>query len=383
MRPIFGLLLSFGSLSAFANEKVDQRLPSLVMPKGFSISVFARGLDNARSLKAGPNGWIFVSTLEGGNVYAIRDADGDGRAEVRLRIAQGLNLPNGVAFRDGALYVAEVNRVLRYPDIEAKLQVPASAERVDVKLPEPEVILDTLPKDRPHGWKFIAFGPDGWLYVPVGAPCNICVKDDERYSTILRMDVRKQPVKPEVYVRGVRNTVGFDWDPQTKHLWFTDNGRDMLGDDIPPDELNHVVRAGQNFGFPYCYGKGIPDPEFGAHLKGKKCSDFVPPAAEFDAHVAALGMRFNTGKRFPARYRSAIFVAHHGSWNRTVPTGYRVVAVFPQAKGPAKVEPFITGWLAKDGVWGRPVDVLVQPDGSLLVSDDMSGVVYRVLYQEQ
>jgi glucose/arabinose dehydrogenase len=293
-------------------------------------------------------------------VYAIPTA---GRPRV---IARRLNSPNGVAFRDGALYVAEISRILRFDDIEARLGNP----------PAPAVVSDRFPGDGAHGWKFIAFGPDGWLYVPVGAPCNICEPPTPLHQTITRL--RPDGSGLEVFARGVRNSVGFDWHPGTKTLWFTDNGRDWMGDDQPPDELNHAPRSGMNFGFPYCHGRDLPDPE---HGRKHACSEFTPPARELGAHVAALGMRFYTGGMFPPEYRQQIFVAEHGSWNRSTPIGYRVSLIRLDGDRVVKYEVFAEGWLRNGRPWGRPVDVLVMPDGALLVSDDHAGAIYRISHR--
>jgi len=353
--------------SSPAQEARPLAIEKIKLPPGFSIHVYAANVPNARSMAQGPKGILFVSTRTAGNVYALVDNDGDYRSDEMHTLARGLNMPNGVAFRDGALYVAEVNRVLRFDGIAARLANP----------PEPVVVNDSLPRDRHHGWKFIRFGPDGLLYVPIGAPCNICERDDPRYASITRM-------KPdgsgfEVVAHGVRNTVGFDWHPDTKELWFTDNGRDMMGDDIPPDELNHAPRTGMHFGFPYCHGRDVADPEFG---KKKSCEESVPPAIELGPHVAALGMRFYTGTMFPAEYRKQIFIAEHGSWNRSTPLGYRVMLVRLEGGRAVKYETFAEGWLEGRRPWGRPVDVEVMPDGSLLVSDDHAGAIYRITYKK-
>ena len=300
-----------------------------------------------------------------GKVYAIVDRNRNNRADEVITVARGLRMPNGVAFRGGALYVGEVSRVLRYDNIEARLSNP----------PTPVVVNDTFPGDRHHGWKFIRFGPDGQLYVPVGAPCNVCERSDGHYALIMRMNPDGTGL--EVFARGVRNTVGFDWHPETKTLWFTDNGRDWLGDDVPPDELNHAARKGLHFGFPYCHGGDISDPEFG----GKHaCEEFVPPAMKLGPHVAAIGMRFYTGTMFPDRYRNQIFIAEHGSWNRSTPIGYRVTLVRLEENRAVTYEVFAEGWLQGNAAWGRPADVLVMPDGALLVSDDRAGVIYRIVY---
>lgn len=343
------------------------RLPlhQIALPPGFSISVWADNVPNARSMTLGPKGTLFVGTRTAGNVYAVRDTNGDHKADEVITLAQGLNMPNGVAVRDGALYVAEVNRVWRFDNIEASLKAP----------PTPVLVNDTYPTDRHHGWKFVAFGPDGLLYVPVGAPCNVCERDDPRYSSITRMKPDGSGV--EVFASGVRNTVGFDWHPVTKELWFTDNGRDMMGDDVPPDELNRAPAKGRHFGFPYCHGADVADPEFGSK---RPCSAFVPPARALGAHVAALGMRFYTGKMFPASMTHQIFIAEHGSWNRSSPVGYRVVLVTLKGDQVTGYEPFAEGWLQGRKPWGRPVDVLVMPDGALLVSDDLAGAIYRISY---
>ena len=239
------------------------------------------------------------------------------------------------------------------------------------------MVTDRYPRDRHHGWKFIAFGPDGWLYVPVGAPCNVCMPPGPLHETITRMKPDGSAI--EVFARGVRNSVGFDWRPGSHDLWFTDNGRDWMGDDRPPDELNHAPKPGLHFGFPHCHGRALADPQFG---RDKSCADFTPPAAELGPHVAALGMRFYTGAMFPPEYRGRIFIAEHGSWNRSTPIGYRVTTVRLEGDRVVGYEPFATGWLADNGhVAGRPVDVLVMPDGALLVSDDHAGAIYRITYR--
>jgi len=348
----------------FGVDRVDP--DRLRLPPGFHIAEFGRA-EGARSLAMGAEGTVFVATRRQGRVYAMVDEDGDGTADVIRTIATGLTQPNGVAFRDGSLYVAEISRVLRYDGIEARLDDP----------PDPIVVLDGLPTETLHGWKFIRFSPDGWLYLQVGAPCNICKSADERYASILR--VRADGSDLEVFAHGVRNTVGFDWHPETGVLWFTDNGRDRLGEDIPPDELNRAPEAGLHFGYPYCHGGSIPDPEYGAE---RGCEEFVGPALRMGAHVAGLGMRFYTGAMFPSEYRHRIFIAQHGSWNRTIPDGYRVIVVEVEDGVVVNSEVFIDGWLEGGRAWGRPVDVAVMPDGSLLVSDDRSGVVYRVTYED-
>ena len=335
----------------------------ITLPAGFTIRAWAEDVEGARSMALGADGTLFVGTRSegGGRVYALRDEDGDHWAERKVTLARRLNQPNGVAFRDGDLYVAEISRVLRYPAIETRLDAP----------PEPQVLTDALPTDTHHGWKFIRFGPDGYLYVPVGAPCNICNRDDP-YATIGRLNIATGAFT--VVARGVRNTVGFDWHPTSRELWFTDNGRDWMGDDRPPDELNRLTADGQHFGYPHCHGTDIADPGF----NDRPCSDFVAPVQNLGPHVAALGMRFYTGDMFPEAYRGQIVIAEHGSWNRSRKIGYRVMLVRLDGNTATSYEPFATGWLQGESNWGRPVDVLVMPDGSLLVSDDQNDMIYRI-----
>lgn len=349
---IFGL--AFISSMSFAAGKLP--LEKLKLPPGFQISVFAE-IPNARSLTQSPDGRIFVGTRSGDKVYMIEN----GKASV---FAEGLKVPNGVAYKDGKLYVGEIPRILEF-NVPAKVTGPQKPARI---LPQ------TFPSDGHHGWKFIRFGPDGMLYVPVGANCNICETGTE-YGRLYRIDVNG--TSKEEVAQGIRNTVGFDWDPSTKDLWFTDNGRDLLGDDVPPDELNHLTKKDEHFGYPYCHGNSLKDPEFGK----KDCAQFTPPVVELRAHVAALGMRFYTGSMFPAEYRNSVILAEHGSWNRSKPQGYRLTFVQLKNGQPVKTEGFIEGWLQNDKAWGRPVDVEVMKDGSLLVSDDEAGVVYRVTYK--
>ena len=310
-----------------------------------------------------PDGTLFVGTRPSGRVYALRDEDGDHKAERVIILARDLNNPNGVAFKNGDLYIAEINRILRYRNIEAQLDNP----------PQPEIVNDAFPTDRSHGWKFIRFGPDGLLYVPVGAPCNICNRGDP-YASIGRLNADGNF---SIIARGIRNTVGFDWHPKTGELWFTDNGRDRMGDDVPPDELNRITTDGQHFGYPYCHGTNIADPVFGGQ---RACGEFVAPVQNLGPHVAALGMRFYTGDMFPEKYHNQIFIAEHGSWNRSSKIGYRVTLVRLNGNEAVSYKPFAEGWLQGESNWGRPVDVLVMPDGSLLVSDDQAGLIYRISY---
>ncbi len=338
-------------------------LDAINLPPGYTISVFAE-VEAARSLCRAPGGTIFVGSRKTGKVVALTDADGDGRAERTRTVAEGLHVPNGVAVHNGDLYIAEQSRVIKLPAIEQHLDDP----------PAPVVIRDDLPTDDHHGWKFLAFGPDGWLYVPVGAPCNVCLReDDPRYASILRM--RPDGSELEIFAEGVRNTVGFTWHPETGEMWFTDNGRDHLGDDLPPDELNHAPTAGLHFGFPNCHGTDIRDEQFGELA----CSEFTPAAQELGPHVAALGLRFYTGANVPQEHHGKLLIAEHGSWNRSVPIGYRITEVQLDGDTPISYDVFADGWLRADGsALGRPVDLEVLPDGALLVSDDGAGLIYRI-----
>jgi glucose/arabinose dehydrogenase len=284
-------------------------LDQIKLPDGFRIEVFAEDVPNARSLALADNGTLFVSTRSAGRVYAVSDLDGDHQADITRVIADGLNMPNGVAVKGGDLYVAEVNRVLRYEGLANDPEV----------VPKPVVVNANFPRKRHHGWKYIAFGPDGRLYVPVGAPCNVCDEEDPRFASIMRMDDNGNNL--EIFARGIRNTVGFDWHPRTGELWFTNNGRDWMGDDLPPDTLHRAPQKGLHFGFPYCHGGSVPDPDFG---QSRRCGEFAPRAATLGAHVAPLGMKFYTGNMFPTEYKNRIFIAEHGSWNRSKPVGYRI-----------------------------------------------------------
>lgn len=342
----------------------SEAVPELRLPQGFKAEVYVDGVPNARSMVMGDEGTLFVASRREGKVYAVQGVGTDSRT-VKV-LASDLNMPNGVAFREGDLYVAEISRILRYPGIEARLDA----------VPEPEVVADDFPSDRHHGWKYIAFGPDGKLYVPIGGPCNVC--DEPGYGVITRMNADGSG--REVFARGVRNTVGFTWHPESGEMWFTDNGRDWLGDDLPPCELNRAPEAGMHFGFPFCHGMDINDPDFGA---GHDCADYTPPVQPLGAHVAPLGVKFYTGQMFPEQYRGQVFIAEHGSWNRSEKSGYRVSLVRLRDGEPVAYEPFLEGWLVDEEVSGRPVDLLVLADGSLLVSDDQAGRIWRVTYQGQ
>jgi glucose/arabinose dehydrogenase len=339
----------------------------LKVPAGFKVEVWADGLPEARSLALGDKGTVFVGNRNLTDVYAV--VDKGGKREVK-KILKGLKAPNGVAFSKGTLYVAERGRITRYDGIESRLDNP----------PEAKVVIDGLdPTQQPgHFWKYLALGPDGKLYFNIGAPGNI-VMPNYMQASISRVDPNTGVM--ETYAQGVRNSVGFDWHPTTKQLWFTNHGRDWISDDMPNDTLHRAARKGMNFGYPFCHQGDLLDPDLG---KGRSCKEFDPPAAKLGAHIAPLGMRFYTGKMFPAEYRNTIFVAMHGSWNRSTKQGYNVMRVIVDEKGNAKMEPFLEGFLtdpqADPPMWGRPVDVLVMRDGALLVSDDFNGIIYRISY---
>ncbi|MQA28255.1 MAG: sorbosone dehydrogenase family protein [Luteitalea sp.] len=347
------------------------QLGQLKLPAGFSIAVYADNVAGARSMALGPDGTVFVGTQRG-NVFAVVDRNGDHRSDEVITIASDLTQPNGVAFRDGALYVAEISRITRYDGALDFTKQPAGAAAAL----KTTVVTDKLPTDRPHGWKYLGFGPDGLLYTQIGAPGNLVDRGDP-YATIVRM--KPDGSAFEIFARGVRNSVGLAWHPDTRELWFTDNGRDMLGDEVPNDELNVAAKPGMHFGYPYCHEGTILDPEFG---KGKSCADYAPPAAKLGPHVAALGLKFYSGSMFPAEYRKQLFIVNHGSWNRSAQvshTGYRVMLAKLQNNTVVSYEPFVEGWLQGGRqAWGRPVDLLELPDGSLLVSDDRASVLYRI-----
>lgn len=346
--------------SASCAAQRAERLDSIRLPEGFAISRYADDVPGARSLTLSPAGIVYVGTRGEGSVYAVVDEDHDGTADRVVTIARGLRQPNGMAWWNGSLYVAEVHRITRFVAIDDQLDDPAVA-----------VVVRELPEQDHHEWRYIAFGPDGKLYVGLGAPCNICLPDSPQ-GAIARMNPDGSGF--EVFASGVRNSVGFDWHPGTGELWFTDNGRDQLGDDVPADELNRAPIAGLHFGFPFCHQGDVPDPEFG----DRPCSEFEPPARKLGAHVAALGLRFYDGSMFPPEYRGRIFLAEHGSWNRSEKVGYRIVTARLDGGRVVEDEPFAEGWLQGEEAWGRPVDVLVMPDGALLVSDDRAGAIYRI-----
>ncbi|HEY7039563.1 MAG TPA: PQQ-dependent sugar dehydrogenase [Methylomirabilota bacterium] len=332
------------------------------VPPGFKVSLWAHGLNNARVMTWGDKGTLFVSSRVAGNVYAVLDRGG--QREVRV-IAKGLNLPNGIAFKDGTLYVAEISRITKMVGIEDKLDNP----------PAMDVVYDTLPKDLPHGWKYLAFGPDGKLYFNIGAPCNICVPPDT-HANISR--VSPDGTGFEYVAHGVRNSVGFDWHPVTKELYFATHSRDWLGDDVPSDRLDVASRKGMHFGFPFCHQGDILDPEFG---RGQSCAEFAKPLIKTGPHVAGNGVQFYTGSMFPSEYKNRLFLAQRGSWNRTQKSGFRVMMATLSPGGAPKYEVFAEGWLQGNEIWGRPVYTQQMKDGSLLISDDYAGAIYRVAYQ--
>jgi glucose/arabinose dehydrogenase len=341
----------------------DIPVSKLKVPPGFKVELWASGMPNGRSMTESPSGVVYVGTRFTGNVYAV--VTKNGKREVKT-IAKGLHRPNGVAFTNGSLYVAELSRIIRYDNIEANLDNP----------PAPVVVFDALPKDEPHGWKFLTLSPDGqYLYFQIGTPANIVVPP-YTHAAIVRLNLKTNIL--EYVATGVRNSVGMDFQKGTKELWFTNNGRDWVDESLPNDTLNRLAHKGMNFGYPFCHQGDFLDPEFG---KGRSCDEFDKPEMKLGAHVAALGMRFYNGNMFPAEYKGNIFIAEHGSWNKTQKSGYQVVRVVLDAKNkPVKLEPFITGWLEGESFWGRPVDVQILKDGSMLVSDDETGAIFRVSY---
>ena len=344
-----------------STSSVIASVDDIQLPPGFSIEEYA-DVPKARSLALGDRGTLFVSNRKGRSVYAVVEDD-DGRTRT-IELLDGMSTPNGIAYYDGDLYVAEIDRVYRYANVEDRLDDMPRAEVLDID----------LPSDRSHGWRYIGFGPDGKLYISIGAPCNVC--DELGYAQIIR--VNPDGTERETFASGVRNSVGFTWHPETRDLWFTDNGRDMLGDDLPPCELNHAPRQGLHFGFPYCHGGDILDPKFG---KDRDCANYTPPVQKLGPHVAPLGVKFYTGDMFPPEYRGQVFIAEHGSWNRSKKIGYRISLVRLDGDTAISYEPFAFGWLQGEQVSGRPVDLIVKQDGSLLVSDDQAGKIYRISYK--
>jgi glucose/arabinose dehydrogenase len=352
------------STPLIAGNSLTEQLKLIELPPGFEISVYAEGVENARQLALGDHGTVFAGSRKAGKVHAVQDADGDHIAERVFLIDEDLGMPSGIEFKFGSLYVGATDRILRYDDIESWLDQP----------PEPDLLTDIFPDKTHHGWKYLRFGPDNRLYVPVGAPCNIC--DEPGFAQIRR--IFADGSGDEVFASGVRNSVGLAFHPETGELWFTDNGRDMLGDDLPGDELNHAPDAGMHFGYPYCHQGDTLDDEFG---QDKSCTDYTAPEWVLGAHVAALGLSFYTGTMFPGEYRNQLFIAQHGSWNRSEKVGFNILLVrFDDEGKPRSSEVFAGGWLQGEEAWGRPNDVLQLPDGSLLVPDDKANVIYRISY---
>ncbi len=352
--------------AADSEDGIRGLLDRINLPNGFKIDVYADNVKNARSMCLSPNGTLFVGTRDVGSVYALKDTDGDFKIDKKYTLVEGLKMPNGVAFKDGDLYIAEVSRITKLENIERNLDNP----------PQLKVVNDKYPTKTHHGWKYIAFGPDGKLYVPVGAPCNIC-ESEEIFNTITRINPDGSGL--EIVHKGIRNTVGFTWHPDTKELWFTDNGRDWMGDDLPACELNHAPQDKMHFGYPYCHQGDLSDPKFGHK---HPCSDFTPPAQNLGPHTAPLGLEFCTSEQFPDTYKNHILIAEHGSWNRSKKIGYQVSMVTMEGNKATSYITFADGWLDKesDEPWGRPVDLEFLPDGSMLVSDDFADMIYRISY---
>lgn len=339
-------------------------LAKLEMPDGFKIAIYAEDVKNARSLARANDQLVFVSTRKAGKLHALVDKDGDYIADEHIVLADDLDTPNGIVFHEGDLYVALLTKLIVYRDIENNLKEDAPYE----------LLFDGFPDETHHGWKYMALGPDNKLYITVGAPCNQCLSEDTIFATISRLDLDGSNL--EVYAHGVRNSVGFTWHPETGDMWFTENGRDMMGDNMPGDELNRAPEKGMHFGYPYCHQGDVVDPEFEDH----NCADYTPPVQVLGPHVAALGLKFYTGEQFPDSLHGDIFIAEHGSWNRSTPIGYRITRVELDGNEAVSYTPFVDGWLQGSSAWGRPVDVMVMDDGSMLISDDHADLVYRLWY---
>jgi glucose/arabinose dehydrogenase len=344
-------------------DEIQATLKKIKLPKGFHISLWASDVPSARQMAWGDKGTLFVGAFGVGNVYAITGPEGNKQVKVILK---GMTMPTGIAFRNGALYVADINKILKYDNAEANLD----------SMPAPQVVYDDMPPYVAHGWKYLTFDKDGWLWVAFGPPFNIGLPPTS-VSQIRR--INPENGLAEIRALGVRNSVGGDIDPRSGDYWFSENARDWLSDDTPSDKLNHISRMGQHFGYPYCHQGNIPDPKF---AMGHKCSEFTPPVLNLGAHVAPLGMTFYTGKQFPAKYRNNIFLAEHGSWDRHVYQGARIMRIIVDPKGRhAKQQVFASGWLkGKQDFHGRPADVIVAPDGSLLIADDWANAIYRISY---
>jgi glucose/arabinose dehydrogenase len=353
--------------TGFTKDEIEAKLKNIKLPPGFKIELWASGVTDARQMAWGDKGTLFVGSLFGGGGTVRAVVDEGGKRTVKDAV-KGLRMPSGIAFRDGALYVADIDKIYKYADAEANIG----------SMPAPTIVYDDMPPYVPHGWKYLAFDKDGWLYVAFGPPCNVCLPPTST-SQVRHIDPANGTA--EIVALGVRNSVGGDVDPRTNHYWFTENARDWLGEDIPSDKVNYISHIGEDFGFPYCHQGDIPDPKF---AMGHKCSEFAPPTFKLGAHVAPLGMKFYTGNQFPADYKDNIIVAEHGSWNRLKYQGGRLVriSVDPDGKN-AKQEVLASGWIGADGKYlGRPNDVLVAKDGALMVADDYNGAVYRISYSK-
>jgi glucose/arabinose dehydrogenase len=358
MKVIFLIILLL--IPQMASCLPSNQLDRIRLPEHFRIEVYASGIQSARAMTFAQEGTLFVGSKEG-TVYAVTK-----NREVYI-IDKDLKLPIGIDYYNNDLYVSSLSKIVKYKNILKNLKAP----------PPPVIVNDSFPDDRHHGGKFIKIGPDKKIYITIGAPCNVCLKEDNRYATISRLDLDGRNF--EIYARGVRNSVGFDWHPETDELWFTDNGRDWLGDNQPPDELNRSGKKGQHFGFPFVHGKEIRDPEYG---KEKGEINFTPPEQELPAHVASLGMRFYTGNMFPDYYKNGIYIAEHGSWNRSSKTGCRISFVKIRDSRAVSYEVFASGWLDNEQYWGRPADVEIGPDGALFISDDKADLIYRIYYDK-
>ena len=345
-------------------------LSNILLPNGFKIEVFAEGIIGPRQMAEGSNGEIYIGSRKSGKIVLIQDRDKNGKTDYMRIIAENLNQPSGVSFYSGDLYIAEIDKIWKISDISAWLRANSNG------LPQLELVTDNLPDDEWHGWKWMKHDSAGRIYVNVGAPCNVCVRDDERYASILRIDSNSY----EIVARGVRNSVGFDWHPVTEELFFTDNGRDWLGDETPPCELNRVQNDGSFYGFPYHHGANIADPDFGSAKHGY---ELVPPVYEFEAHSAPTGLAFYDKDMFPEEYDNAAFITLHGSWNRSSKVGYKVVAAqFDKAGNLETLHDFMTGFLDGEKTIGRPAAPFILSDGSLLVSDDFQNLIYRVTFNQ-
>ncbi len=365
-------MLFFLTLFSFTlAAKID--LSKITLPEGFKIEIAASDVKNARSMALSEKGVLFVGTRNEGSVYALEDKNKDGVFETKHVLARDLYMPNGVAYKEGSLYIAEVNKLWRIKDVHSKLGQKTH-------LINKELIYDKLPAIRHHGWKYIAFGPDNLLYIPIGAPCNVCLKDDERFSSIHTLDLSTGLLTP--YAHGVRNSVGLTWHPQTKELWFTDNGRDLLGDNKPDCELNKATKRGEHFGFPFIHADNIADPNFAS--KTPKNFQFVKPMMKMGAHVAPLGLKFSQTKQFPTRYQKGFFVAEHGSWNRSSKSGYKIsyVRIDEEGKKALRKQDFAIGFMRNETTYGRPVDIIFESNGGMLVSDDYADVIYRITFSK-